>query len=119
VCRRSWKRHCNGCDLCLVSSSGFCPAALISESLWFVSLLVCVCALQRTHLVNLRSFSLRVRDRASGDEISQPKRDQCFYNADSPQTELAFYLHFVLPRYGVGQISNVVILNSALESEKV
>jgi len=40
---------------------------------------------------------LRVRDRASGDEISQPKQNQRFYTADRPQTELAFYLQFVLP----------------------
>jgi hypothetical protein len=40
---------------------------------------------------------LRVRDRTSSDEISQPKQNQRFYTADRPQTELAFYLHFVLP----------------------
>jgi hypothetical protein len=55
-----------------------------------------LCVVQRTHLVNLRSFPPAVRDRASGDEISQPKQDQRFYTADRPQTELAFYLQFVL-----------------------
>ena len=54
----------------------------------------------------------------SGDETSQPKQNERLYTADRPQTELAFYLQFLLPRYGVGQISNVVLLNSALESEK-
>jgi hypothetical protein len=40
---------------------------------------------------------LRVRDRASGDEISQPKQNQRLYTASRPQTELAFYLQCVLP----------------------
>ena len=60
-----------------------------------------------------------------GSVIERPARNQpteaepTLLHADRPQAELAFYLQFVLPRYGVGQISNVVILNSALESEKV
>jgi hypothetical protein len=61
-----------------------------------------------------------------GSVIGRPARNQpteaeptLLHRTDKPQAELAFYLQFVLPRYGVGQISNVVILNSALESEKV
>jgi hypothetical protein len=57
----------------------------------------------RHTLSTCRHSHLRVRDRASGDEISQSKQNQFFCTADSSQTELAFYLQFVLSRYGVGQ----------------
>jgi hypothetical protein len=61
----------------------------------------------------------------SGSVIGRPARNQpteaepTLLHRGQTKAELAFYLQFVLPRYGVGQISNVVILNSALESEKV
>jgi len=93
----------------------YCIANLNTSNGFFF----CACAPQRTHHVNLRSIPPAGPWSGVRREISQPKRNQRFYTADRPQAELAFYLQFVLPRYCVGQISNVVILNLALESEKV